>query len=93
MALPAEPPFPLPLAGACGVSSGLPPACVLSTSNDSCRVQARAPPPHSGVARGANLAQLQVGDGAGIDEGLCDDGQAGIDVVCLLYVEDKLGVF
>lgn len=58
-------------------------------------VEFRHPPPTppSGAARLVNLAQLQVRDGAGIDEGLCDDRQAGVDVVRLLYVEDKLGIF
>lgn len=40
----------------------------------------------------ADLAQLEVGDGAGINESLSDDGEAGVDVVCLVNVEDKLGV-
>lgn len=43
--------------------------------------------------RAADLAQLKVGDGAGVDEGLCDDREAGVDVVRLVDVKDKLGVF
>lgn len=38
------------------------------------------------------LAQLQVGERAGVDEGLGDHGQTGIDVVGLVDVEHKLGV-
>jgi len=41
----------------------------------------------------ADLAQLQVRDGAGVNEGLSDDREAGIDVVRLLDVKDKLWVF
>lgn len=41
----------------------------------------------------ADLAQLQVRDGAGVDEGLSDDREAGVDVVRLLDVKDKLRVF
>lgn len=41
----------------------------------------------------ADLAQLQVGDGAGVNESLSDDREAGVDVVRLVDVEDKLGVF
>lgn len=67
--------------------------CSLPDLNDSGRVQAPPPPSYSGAARIANLAQLQVRDGAGINEGLRDNRQAGVDVVCLLYVEDKLGIF
>lgn len=45
------------------------------------------------VPGSSDLAQLQVRDGAGVNEGLCDDREAGVDVVCLVNVEDKLGVF
>lgn len=41
----------------------------------------------------ADLAELKVRDGAGIDEGLSDDREAGVDMVRLVNVEDKLGVF
>ena len=46
-----------------------------------------------GPPTAADLAQLQVRDGAGVDEGLSNDGEAGVDVVRLLYVKDKLWVF
>lgn len=50
-------------------------------------------PPLPAGPGAADLAQLQVGDGAGVNEGLSDDGEAGVDVVRLVDVEDKLGVF
>lgn len=46
-----------------------------------------------GLPTAADLAQLQVGDGAGVDEGLSDDREAGVNVVRLLDVKDKLRVF
>lgn len=52
-----------------------------------------APSLGSLLPRAADLAQLKVGDGAGVDEGLCDDREAGVDVVRLVDVKDKLGVF
>lgn len=51
------------------------------------------PSPWAVSPRAADLAQLQVRDGAGINESLSNDGQAGINVVRLVDVEDKLGVF
>lgn len=47
------------------------------------------------VGRGsANLylAQLQVRKRTGINEGLGNDGEAGVDMVSLVDVKDKLGV-
>lgn len=41
---------------------------------------------------GRYLAQLQVRQGAGVDEGLGYHRETGVDVVCLVDVEDELGV-
>lgn len=45
-----------------------------------------------GVPSGPYLAQLQVGQRAGINEGLGDHRETGVDVVGLVDVKDKLGV-
>lgn len=42
--------------------------------------------------RRAHPSQLVVGDGAGVHEGLGDDGQHGVHVVRGLHVEDELRV-
>lgn len=39
-----------------------------------------------------HLAQLQIRDRAGVDEGLGDDGQTGIHVVRLIDVKHELRV-
>lgn len=44
------------------------------------------------VLSGRYLAQLQVRKGAGVNEGLSYHRETGVDVVCLVNVEDKLGV-
>lgn len=41
---------------------------------------------------GPYLAQLQVGQRAGVNEGLGDHRETGVDVVGLVDVKDKLGV-
>lgn len=62
-----------------------------------CQALPSQPGPRLGVPGqqpwGMYLAQLQVGERAGVDEGLGDHRQTGVDVVCLVDVEDKLGVF
>lgn len=65
--------------------------CLSPTS----RRAAAVPPPGeiSVPPSAADLAQLKVRDGAGVNEGLCDDREAGVDVVRLVDVKDKLGVF
>lgn len=50
----------------------------------------RTEEPH--VLSGQYLAQLQVRQGAGINESLGYHRETGIDVVCLVNVEDELGV-
>lgn len=40
----------------------------------------------------ADLAKLQVRDGAGVYEGLGDDRKAGVHVIRLVYVKHKLRI-
>lgn len=58
-----------------------------------CGLVPSARPCPSSSPRRRYLAQLQVGERAGVDEGLGDHGQTGVDVVCLVNVEHKLRVF